>query len=105
MHRRAFIYLIGSAAAARPLIAFAQQATPLIGFLNSRSPTENAAEVGAFRKGLAEAGFFEGKNLTIEYRWAEGRFDRLPGLARELVSRGVQLIAALGGEPSVFAAK
>jgi putative tryptophan/tyrosine transport system substrate-binding protein len=105
MHRRAFLSLIGSAAVAPPLTGLAQQATPVIGFLNTRSAAENATDVAAFSKGLAEGGFFEGRNVAVEYRWAEGKFDRLPGLAAELVSRRVQLIAALGGEPSVLAAR
>jgi putative tryptophan/tyrosine transport system substrate-binding protein len=105
MDRRALIALIGAVPFVRPLRSFAQQQTALIGFLNSRAPTETADEVTAFRKGLAEGEFFESKNIRVEYRWAEGRFDRLPALAGELVSRGVQVIAALGGEPSVSAAR
>ena len=106
MQRREFITLLGGAAAAWPLAAHAQQpATPVIGFLSSRSPGESASVVAAFRQGLRETGFVEGQNLGIAFRWAEGRYDKLPALASELVSLPVTLLFAAGGPPSAFAAK
>jgi putative ABC transport system substrate-binding protein len=103
--RRAFITLLGGAAA-WPLAAHAQQsAMPMIGFLSSRSPSESAGVVATFRQGIRETVFVEGQNLAIAFRWAEGRYDRLPALAAELVDLRVALLFAVGGPSSTFAAK
>jgi putative tryptophan/tyrosine transport system substrate-binding protein len=105
MRRREFVGLLGSTTLL-PLMARAQQASaPVVGFLSSRSPDEAAVHTAAFRRGLSEAGFIEGRNVSIVFRWAEGHYERLPALAKELVDLRVAAILAGGGELSARAAK
>src|SRR3954454_62365 len=106
MRRRDFVGLVGAGVLAWSSATRAQQvAIPVIGFLSARSPAEAVPALRAFHESLAQAGFAEGRNVGFEYRWAEGRYDRLPELAAELVSRRVDIIAATGGDPSPLAAK
>jgi putative tryptophan/tyrosine transport system substrate-binding protein len=106
MQRREFITLFGGATAAWPFSLRAQQSgLPVIGFLSSRSPGESAPLVSAFHLGLGEAGYVAGKNVAIEYRWADGHYDRLPVLASELVELRVAALLAAGGQPPALAAK
>jgi putative ABC transport system substrate-binding protein len=105
MRRREFVSLMGGVVTAWPLVGHTQQQTPVIGFLSGRSSADSVEELKGFRRGLAETGHVEGKNVAIEFRWADGHYDRLPALATELVARRVAVIAALGGGASGLAAK
>lgn len=105
MRRRDFIILLGGAAACAVPARGQSPAVPVIGYLSPESPGPFASRVKAFREGLAETGYIEGRNVTIDFRWAEGRYDRLPALAADLVDRQVDVIAAPGGAPVALAAK
>jgi putative ABC transport system substrate-binding protein len=106
MRRRDFIKVIAGTATAWPLAARAQQAAvPVIGFVHTASLEGWTPMIAAFLQSLNEAGYVEGRNVAIEYRWAEGHYDRLPALMSDLVRRGVAVIAATGGTPSALAAK
>ena len=106
MRRRDFIKSISGAVAIWPLAARAQQpAMPVIGFLSGTTSAPFAHLVAAYRQGLREMGYAEGRNAAIEFRWAEGQYDRLPEMAADLVRRKVAVISATGGDPAAFAAK
>ena len=106
MIRRGFITLLGGVVGAWPLGARAQQAPmPVIGFLGVASPATWTKNVAAFKQGLSQTGFVEGRNVTIQYRWAHGDYTRLPALATDLASLRVSVIAATGGSRSALAAK
>jgi putative ABC transport system substrate-binding protein len=105
VRRREFIVTLASAAT-WPVAAHTQQsAMSVVGFMSSRSPEDSVSVLAAFRSGLAEGGFIEGRNVVIEFRWARGEYDRLPALAAELVNYGVAVLVAAGGEASALTAK
>ncbi len=105
MRRRDFVTLLGGAALASPFAAHAQPQPPVVGFLNSGSPIPYSAQVDAFRAGLAEEGFVDGRTVTIDFRWTDNQLDRLPTLAAELVAKNVTVIASSGGELPLIAAR
>jgi putative tryptophan/tyrosine transport system substrate-binding protein len=105
MRRRELILLLGSAMTAARALRAQQRAMPVIGFLGANSPGPNASNIAAFHQGLSETGFVEGQNVAIEYRWAQGQYDRLPALAADLVGRKVDVLLGGGGVPAALAAK
>src|ERR1039457_7730083 len=106
MQRREFITLLGGTVATWPLAAGApQQATPVVVFMSARSAGDSVQPVASFRQGLSDGGFVEGQNVAVEYRWANGEYNRLPALAADLVNRHVAVLVAVGGDASAFAAK
>jgi putative ABC transport system substrate-binding protein len=105
MRRRDFITLLGGAVATWPLVARAQQSPPLVGFMTSRSSKDSEPHTAAFLRGLSESGYVPGQNVGIEYRWADGHYERLPEIAAELVKLPLSALVAAGGEPSAIAAK
>jgi putative ABC transport system substrate-binding protein len=106
MRRREFITLLGGATVAWPVVARAQHpAMPMVGYLGAENPNAFASRVRAFRQGLGEAGYVEGQNVAIEFRWAEGQHSKLPALAADLVAHQVNIIVAPGGAPAALAAK
>src|SRR5258705_13437374 len=105
MRRRELMLLLGGALTSAHSLRAQQKTMPVIGFLNVRSPSEAISILTAFRQGLSETGWVEGQNVTIEYRWAEFHYDRLPALAADLVDRKVDLIMACGGADEAPVAK
>src|SRR4029453_8262852 len=101
MRRREFFTLLGGAAVGWPLVVRAQQPSmPVVGFMSALSPENISGPVAGFHQGLRETGFREGQNLAIEYRWAQGQYDRLPEMAADLVRRRVAVLVASGGDPA-----
>jgi len=106
MRRREFLGVLGGAATTLPVTAYAQQQVmPTVGFLGSLSPAAVERHLATFRQALKAKGYEEGKNVAVEYRWAEGQFARLPELASDLVRHRVALIVTVGGDPAALAAK
>src|ERR1700730_14362246 len=105
MRRRELMLLLGGAMTAARALCAQQKAMPVIGYLGVAAPGPYDPRMAAFHQGLSETGYVEGQNVAIEYRWAEGRYDRLPALAADLVSRKVDVIVASGGAPPARAAK
>jgi putative ABC transport system substrate-binding protein len=105
MRRREFIALLGGATTTWPLPVRAQASLPLIGFMSSRSSKDSEPHLAAFLRGLSEAGYVPGRNVRMEYRWADGRYERLPEIAAELVKLSLAALVAVGGEPSAQSAK